>query len=81
MESLEAILNNSPATNITCKNPTARVFGGFACVICYEVLDQGFLVATNIFVHEGGQWKIIHHQAGASPPPETMEDDPSDVMQ
>ena len=73
MESLEAILNNSPATNISCKNPTVRVFGGFACVICYEVLDQGVLVATNIFVHEGGQWKIIHHQAGAAPPPESME--------
>ena len=81
MESWEAILDNSTATNISCKNPTARVFGDFACVICYEVLDQGILVATNIFVHEDSQWKMIHHQAGAVPPPENMEDDPSDIMQ
>ena len=81
MESWEAILGNPSTINITCKNPTVRVFGDFACVICHEVLDQGFLVATNIFVHENGQWKIIHHQAGAAPPPEEAEDEPPDTMQ
>ena len=58
-----------------------RVFGDFACVICHEVLDQGFLVATNLFVLEDGQWKIIHHQAGTAPPPEEEESDPLDTMQ
>ncbi|MDA1090067.1 MAG: nuclear transport factor 2 family protein [Proteobacteria bacterium] len=81
MESIEAILSNAPPTNITCKNPTVRVFGDIACVLCYEVLDQGTLVATNIFVHEDGQWKIIHHQAGAAPPPEATEDDLAAIMQ
>lgn len=81
MESWEAILNNSTATHITCKNPTVRVFGEFACVICHEVLDQGFLVATNLFVQEDGQWKMVHHQAGAAPPPEEEESDLTDTMQ
>lgn len=81
MESWESILNNPTATHITCKNPTVRVFGEFACVICHEVLDQGFLVATNLFVQEDGQWKIIHHQAGAAPPPEGEESEPTDIMQ
>ena len=81
MESWEAILGNPSTINITCKNPTVRVFGDFACVICHEVLDQGFLVATNIFVHEDGQWKIIHHQAGTAPPPEEAEDETPDTMQ
>ncbi len=81
MESWESILNNPNATNISCKNPTVRVFGEIACVICHEVLDQGFLVATNLFAQEGGQWKMIHHQAGAAPPPEDSESDPGDTMQ
>ncbi|MDA0306396.1 MAG: nuclear transport factor 2 family protein [Proteobacteria bacterium] len=83
MESWKSILTNPTATNITCKKPTVRVFGELACVICHEVLDQGFLVATNLFVHEDGLWKIIHHQAGAAPPPEEDEDqdDPSNIMQ
>ena len=81
MESWEAILTSPTTTHITCKNPTVRVFGDFACVICHEVLDQGFLVATNLFVLEDGQWKIIHHQAGTAPPPEEEESDPLDTMQ
>ncbi len=81
MESMEAILGNSPATNITCKNPSVRVFGDWACVICYEVLDQGYLAATNIFVHEEGQWRIIHHQAGTAPPLKPTEDDPTEIIQ
>ena len=81
MESWESILNNPTATHITCKNPTVRVFGEFACVICHEVLDQGFLVATNLFVQEDGQWKMIHHQAGTAPPPEEEESKPTDTMQ
>ncbi len=81
MESWESILNNPNATHITCKNPTVRVFGEFACVICHEVLDQGFLVATNLFVQEDGQWRIIHHQAGAAPPPEEEENELTDIMQ
>ena len=81
MESWEAILSNPTATNITCRNSTVRVFGDFACVICHEVLEQGFLVATNLFVSEDGQWKIIHHQAGTAPPPEEGENEPMDTLQ
>ncbi len=83
MESWEAILTNPTGTHISCKNPTVRVFGELACVICHEILDQGFLVATNLFVLEDGHWKMIHHQAGAAPPPEEDEDqtDPANTMQ
>jgi hypothetical protein len=81
MESWESILNNPTATHIACKNPTVRVFGEFACVICHEVLDQGFLVATNLFVQEDGKWRMIHHQAGAAPPPEEEESELTDTMQ
>lgn len=81
MESWEAILSGPTTTNIICKNSTVRVFGDLACVICHEVLEQGFLVATNLFISEDGQWKIIHHQAGAAPPQEDTEAEPIDTLQ
>jgi hypothetical protein len=81
LDSWEDILASPNATNITCKSPMARVLGEIAYVICHEVLDQGYLVATNVFVQEDGQWKMVHHQAGAAPPPEDPEEDPQDTMQ
>tara|TARA_B100000315_G_C14047684_1_gene350426 strand:- start:86 stop:487 length:402 start_codon:yes stop_codon:yes gene_type:complete len=81
LDSWEDILASPNATNITCKSPMVRVLGEFAYVICHEVLDQGYLVATNVFVREDGQWKMIHHQAGAAPPPLVPEEDPQDTMQ
>lgn len=81
MASWEAILTAPTAPNIDCENATVRVFGEFACVLCHEVLEQGFLVATNLFAREGGRWRIIHHQAGAAPPPPETDEEPSDTMQ
>ena len=81
LESWEEILSSPNATNTTCKSPMVRVLGEFAYVICHEVLDQGYLVATNVFVQEDGQWKMVHHQAGAAPPPEDAEEDPQDTLQ
>jgi ketosteroid isomerase-like protein len=82
MESWKAILTSPSAPKIACVEPAVRMVGDVACVICHEVLDQGFLVATNIFVREDGQWKIIHHHAGAAPPPDDEgEPAPPDTMQ
>lgn len=76
MESWRAILTGPAAPKIACAGPTVRIAGEVAWVVCHEVLDQGFLVATNIFVREDGRWKIIHHQAGAAPPPNAETDQP-----
>ncbi len=81
IDSWRQILENPTATNITCKSPMVRVLGELAYVICHEVLDQGYLVATNVFVQEDGQWKMVHHQAGAAPPPDDPEEDPQDTLQ
>ena len=32
-------------------------------------------------VLEDGQWKMVHHQAGAAPPPDEPEEDPQNTMQ
>jgi len=49
--------------------------------VCYEVLEGGFLAATNVFVREDGAWRMVHHQAGASPPPTAADEDASETMQ
>ena len=69
MESWQAILSGSAAPKIKCSNATAHVIGGVAYVTCHEILDRGFLAATNVFVREDGSWKMVHHHAGTAPPP------------
>ena len=57
--------------------PRAFVLGAVAYVICFEDLDGGYLVATNVFVREGSLWRMIHHQAGptaAAPAREQAEE-------
>lgn len=58
-------------------------------MICFEKVEDQYLVASNIFVREGRGWKLSHHQAGpvATPPqggasnddPEPDEDDDDDI--
>lgn len=43
-------------------------------VLCYEELPGGWLIATNNFVIEGGEAKIIHHQAGPCQSPDALPD-------
>ena len=55
MESWAAILGGPGAPQISCEAPRAFVHGASAFVICHEVLaQQGRLIATNVFVREGG---------------------------
>jgi ketosteroid isomerase-like protein len=72
MQSWEAILDNPASPAIACVNATAHLLDDIAYVLCQERLEHGFLVATNIFVREADGWKMVHHQAGASPPPPEM---------
>lgn len=68
------ILANPEAPEISCRRARAAVAGAMAYVLCAEVLAGGQLAATNIFVHEDGLWKMIHHQAG--PMPQTAPEPP-----
>jgi hypothetical protein len=60
-----AILGAEDAPKIACSRATAEVFDRVAYVLCLETLEEGVLIATNVFVLEEGVWKIAHHQAGA----------------
>ena len=64
MESWAAILGGPGAPQIRCEAPRAFVLGPSAFVICREVLEQGRLIATNVFAREEAGWRMVHHQAG-----------------
>jgi ketosteroid isomerase-like protein len=82
MESWRAILSSPNAPRVGCRNAVARVLGDTAYVICYEAIDSSFLVATNVFAREDGGWKMVHHQAGATPsPPLEQTEERSDRLQ
>ena len=57
---------------------SAHVLGHVAWVTCREVIEGGQLAATNVFVQENGQWRLVHHQSGPTPgkpSPEELLDD------
>jgi ketosteroid isomerase-like protein len=64
MDSWARILASDARPEVRCAHPIAWPRGDTAIVLCTEVLADGELVATNIFVREDEAWKICHHQAG-----------------
>ena len=78
LESWRRIFDGSPP-DIICHNAQAFLLGESAYVVCLEIMPEGVLIATNIFVREDGRWRMVHHQAGptaerpniVAPPPGT----------
>lgn len=64
LSSWRAILSSPEAPDVECAGATAHVLGEVAYVVCNEVLQNAELCATNVFVREAGQWKLVHHHAG-----------------
>jgi hypothetical protein len=75
MESWANILSGPGSPRISCQGAKARFLSDDICfVTCYELIGDGALVATNMFVKEATGWLMVHHQASpaARPPaPET----------
>jgi ketosteroid isomerase-like protein len=69
LQSWSDILASPMRPRIRHHGEQAFLLGDAAFVICYEALEGGFLIATNIFVREAGAWRMTHHQAGPVPPP------------
>ncbi|MDG2243056.1 MAG: nuclear transport factor 2 family protein [Rhodospirillaceae bacterium] len=77
MDSWDAILGEDNAPNVRCRAPRAAVFGDMATVVCIEELDSAFLCATNIFVRQSENWRLVHHHAGPiNVNPEELPDEP-----
>ncbi len=64
INSWRGILENPNRPEIECVDATVSIYGDTAIVLCYEVLANGHLLATNIFVREEGAWRMVHHHAG-----------------
>lgn len=64
MHSWRQILESSGGSDIQCADAMAYVHGDFAYVVCREIFPVGGLVATNVFLREDGEWRMVHHQAG-----------------
>ena len=80
-ESWSAIISNPESPNIECRAPTAYVHGDTGIVICFEQIEDQFLIATNIFVRDGRIWKMVHHQSGPTADvPEIDPDDEPDLL-
>jgi ketosteroid isomerase-like protein len=80
MASWRGILGNPQQNAVACSDERVLVNGDTAIVICTETVSGNALVATNIFVREDGEWRLIHHQAGPRPaeePKKQKEEAPS----
>jgi hypothetical protein len=68
MESWRSILDNPDAPEIACSRESVIPGDGMAVVLCVESLRGGSLAATNVFVRESGEWRLVHHHAGPIAP-------------
>jgi ketosteroid isomerase-like protein len=66
--SWRSILGSGSAPRISCSLAQARLLGETALVTCHELLEGGRMAATNVFVREGGRWRLVHHQASPIAP-------------
>lgn len=73
LESWQRILAATESPGITHDNAQVFDHGDYACVVCYESVGDNRLVATNAFVEEEGEIRMVLHQAGGctdAPEPE-----------
>ncbi len=63
MGSWRRIFENAPP-DIICHGARAFLLGNAAHVVCLEIMTEGVLIATNLFVREETGWRVVHHQAG-----------------
>lgn len=66
LESWREILREPPPQEMRCDRPVVHLLGEAALVTCYEGNGKhpAHLSATNVFVLEGGTWRMVHHHAG-----------------
>ena len=68
MASWRAIFGSPDPPRIEMTDPHAVVVGGAAFVTCVEHITDATIAATNVFVQEGGEWRLVHHHGSPMPP-------------
>ena len=64
LDSWRNILSNTGQPKIVSGGAEVIFAGDAAIVICRELVAGMPLAATNVFVREDGDWKLLHHQSG-----------------
>ena len=64
MQSWERILTNPDQPKVVAGGESVSMTGDVAVVTCRELVAGTRLAATNVFICEGGIWKIFHHHSG-----------------
>ncbi len=78
LASYRGIMSNPDQPEVTAHEEQVIVTGDVARAICVEAVAGARLVATNLFIRVGADWRLIHHQASllsvqrAAPPPSTL---------
>lgn len=67
IESWAAIISDPGAPEISCGETNAVLYQHCALVVCREYLPLGQLLASNLFVLENGDWRLVQHHAGPGP--------------
>lgn len=58
------ILTNPNQPRIVIGGAQVVFTGDAAIVLCRELVSGAPLIATNVFVQEGANWRLVHHQSG-----------------
>lgn len=82
MGSWKAILANEDSPAVKCRNAVPHIFNDTAYVVCYEIIGDGALLASNIFIRDQGRWHMVHHQGGTAAPlrPEPTNEEPTFIQ-
>jgi len=67
LDTWRQILRQVAGVEMVCRASRVHVIGEVALVTCLEANGRhpAHLAATNVFVLEGGRWRMVHHHAGA----------------
>lgn len=66
LQSFRQILRGAPTFALRCEDAVVTVVSDTAILTCYEGAGEepAHLAATNVFVFEDGDWRMVHHHAG-----------------
>ncbi|MFN4016878.1 MAG: nuclear transport factor 2 family protein [Reyranella sp.] len=68
MASWRAIMKHPEAPRVRCTEEWVVGRPGLALVICREVLPNGQLMASNLYVRTAERWRMASHHSGPVPP-------------
>jgi ketosteroid isomerase-like protein len=64
MESWRNILANPEQPRLVSGGASVILAGDLALVLCRELVGGAPLAATNVFIREDGDWRLLHHHSG-----------------